>query len=159
MQGVAVTALFDSGSESSLIQESFFKHNIEEHISEADLRKFEGEEHEFNACNGSNGNPLNIKNVVEVNFRIGSVVLRGIPFLVVEDSPVTNQEQVTVGWNLIKLAHRKFVKNLGAPGLDSFIKPAWYNPALFAAVCIYHHCKYTYLKQHEQQQHLKQHER
>ena len=46
-----------------------------------------------------------------------------------------------VGWNLIKLAYKVFIKNYGVLCLENFDCPTGVSPLLFSQLCVYHHFK------------------
>lgn len=138
---VHTEAMFDSGSESCVMQKSFFLDKIQ-HLGR---NPFQGRECEMELKNGADGTNVDILKIVPVTFRMGEVAVHDFPFCVLPDSPVPHPS-VTIGWNLIKQLWKDFLDEQGQEKgrnlLNNFFKPPDYPPVLFSAVCTYHYGRF-----------------
>ena len=140
-----IPSLLDSGSQVTLIRQSFFKQEILPHIKPSDGEKANA--HQLFQLTAANNGKLPISMYVELDLNFLGIVVPKVGVLVTQEpnelleSCHKTKLPGMVGWNLIKLAYQVFVKNYGILCLDNFDCPTGVSPLLFSQLCVYHHCK------------------
>ena len=140
-----IPSLFDSGSQVTLICQSFFKQEILPHIKPSDGEKAKA--HQLFQLTAANNGKLPISMYVELDLDFLGIVVPKVGGFITQE---LNEHLETchktklpgmVGWNLTKLAYEVFVKNYGVLCLENFDCPTGVSPLLFSQLCVYHHCK------------------
>ena len=140
-----IPSLLDSGSQVTLIRQSFFEQEILPHIKPADGEKANA--HQLFQLTAANNGKLPISMYVELDLDFLGIVVPKVGVLITQEpNELLESRHKTklpgmVGWNLIKLAYQVFVKNYGILCLDNFVCPTGVSPLLFSQLCVYHHCK------------------
>ena len=140
-----IPSLLDSGSQVTLICQSFFEQEILPHIKPADGEKANA--HQLFQLTAANNGKLPVSMYVELDLDFLGIVVPKVGVLITQEpnelleSCHKTKLPGVVGWNLIKLAYQVFVKNYGILCLDNFDCPTGVSPLLFSQLCIYHHCK------------------
>ena len=140
-----IPSLLDSGSQVTLICQSFFKQEILPHIEPLDGEKAKA--HQLFQLTAANNGKLPISMYVELDLDFLGIVLPKVGVLITQEPnellETCHKTKLpgVVGWNLIKLAYEVFVKNYGVLCLDNFYYPTGVSPLLFSQLCVYHHCK------------------
>ena len=140
-----IPSLLDSGSQVTLIHQSFFEQKILPHIEPTDGEKVKAHQL-FQLTTADNGKlPIFIYVELDLDF-LGIVVSKVGVLITQEPNELLKTCHKTklpgiVGWNLIKLAYEEFVKNYGVLCLENFDCPTGVSPMLFSQLCVYHHCK------------------
>ena len=140
-----IPSLLDSGSQVTLIRQSFFKQEILPHIKPSDGEKANA--HQLFQLTAANNGKLPVSMYVELDLNFLGIVVPKVGVLVTQEpnelleSCHKTKLPGMVGWNLIKLAYQVFVKNYGILCLDNFDCPTGVSPLLFSQLCVYHHCK------------------
>ena len=140
-----IPSLLDSGSQVTLICQSFFEQEILPHIKPADGEKANA--HQLFQLTAANDGKLPVSMYVELDLDFLGIVVPKVGVLIThEPNELLETCHKTklpgmVGWNLIKLAYEVFVKNYGILCLDNFDCPTGVSPLLFSQLCVYHHCK------------------
>ena len=140
-----IPSLLDSGSQVTLIHQSFFKQEILPHIKPSDGEK--AKVHQLFQLTAANNGKLPVSMYVELDLDFLGIVVLKVGVLITQE-PIELLETChktklpgMVGWNVIKLAYEVFVKNYGVLCLDNFDCPTGVSPLLFSQLCVYHHCK------------------
>ena len=137
--------LLDSGSQVTLICQSFFKQEILPHIRPSDGEKAKA--HQLFQLTAANNEKLAISMYVELNLDFLGIDVPKVGVLITQEpNELLETHHKTklpgmVGWNLIKLAYEVFVKNYGVLCLENFDCPTGVSPLLFSQLCVYYHCK------------------
>ena len=140
-----IPSLLDSGSQVTLIHQSFFEQEILPHIKPSDGEKANA--HQLFQLTAANNGKLPISMYVELDLNFLGIVVPKVGVLITQEpNELLESRHKTklpgmVGWNLIKLAYQVFVKNYGILCLDNFDCPTGVSPLLFSQLCVYHHCK------------------
>ena len=140
-----IPSLLDSGSQVTLICQSFFEQEILPHIKPSDGEKAKA--HQLFQLTAANNGKLPISMYVELDLDFLGIVVPKVGVLITQEpnelleSCHKTKLPGVVGWNLIKLAYEVFVKNYGVLCLDNFDCPTGVSPLLFSQLCVYHHCK------------------
>ena len=140
-----IPSLLDSGSQVTLICQSFFKQEILHHIKPADGEKAEA--HQLFQLTVANNGKLPTSMYVELDLDFLGIVVPKVGVLITEEPnellETCHKTKLpgVVGWNLIKLAYEVFVKNYGVLCLENFDCPTGVSPLLFSQLCVYYHCK------------------
>ena len=140
-----IPSLLDSGSQVTLICQSFFKQEILSHIKPSDGEKAKA--HQLFQLTAANNGKLLISMYVELDLDFLGIVVPKVGVLITEEPSElleichNTKLPCVVGWNLIKLAYEVFVKNYGVLCLENFDCPTLVSPLLFSQLCVYHHCK------------------
>ena len=122
-----IPSLLDSGSQVTLIHQSFFEQEILPHIKPSDGEKANA--HQLFQLTAANDGKLPISMYVELDLNFLGIVVPKVGVLITQE---LNELLETchktklpgmVGWNLIKLAYEVFVKNYGILCLDNFDCP------------------------------------
>ena len=137
--------LLNSGSQVTLICQSFFEQEILPHIKPADGEKANA--HQLFQLTAANNGKLPISIYVELDLDFLGIVVTKVGVLITQEpnelleTCCKTKLPGIVGWNLIKLAYEVFVKSYGVLCLDNFESPTGVSPLLFSQLCVYHHCK------------------
>ena len=140
-----IPSLLDSGSQVTLIRQSFFEQEILPHIKPSDGEKANA--HQLFQLTAANNGKLPVSMYVELDLNFLGIVVPKVGVLITQEpNELLESRHKTklpgmVGWNLIKLAYQVFAKNYGILCLDNFDCPTGVSPLLFSQLCIYHHCK------------------
>ena len=140
-----IPSLLDFGSQVTLICQNLFEQEILPHIRPADGEKAKA--HQLFQLTAANNRKLPVSMNVELDLDfLGNVVPKVGVLITQEPNELLETCHKTklpgmVGWNLIKLAYKVFVKIYGVLCLDNFDCPAGVSPLLFSQLCVYHHCK------------------
>ena len=140
-----IPSLLDSGSQVTLICQSFFEQEILPHIEPSDGEKAKA--HQLFQLTAANNGKLPISMYVELDLDFLGIVVPKVGVLITQEPnellETCHKTKLPgmVGWNLIKLAYEVFVKNYGVLCLDNFDCPTGVSPLLFSQLCVYHHCK------------------
>ena len=140
-----IPSLLDSGSQVTLIRQSFFEQEILPHIKPSDGEKANA--HQLFQLTAANNGKLPVSMYVELDLNFLGIVVPKVGVLITQEpNELLESRHKTklpgvVGWNLIKLAYQVFVKNYGILCLDNFDCPTGVSPLLFSQLCVYHHCK------------------
>ena len=138
-------SLLDSGSQVTLICQSFFEQEILPHIKPSDGEKAKA--HQLFQLTAANNGKLPVSMYVELDLDfLGNVVPKVEVLITKEPNELLESCHKTklpgvVGWNLINLAYEVFVKNYGVLCLENFDCPTGVSPLLFSQLCVYYHCK------------------
>ena len=136
-----IPSLLDSGSQVTLILQSFFKQEILPHIKPSDGEKAKA--HQRFQLTADNNGKLPISMYVELDLDFLGIVVQKVGLLItkepnelLETCHKTKLPDV-VCWNLMKLAYEVFVKNYGVLCLENFDCPTGVSPLLFfPALCL-----------------------
>ena len=140
-----IPSLLNSGSQVTLICQSFFDQEILPHIKPSNGEKAKA--HQLFQLTAANNGKLPISMYLELDLDFLGTVVPKVGVLITEE-PNEHLESChktklpgVVGWDLIKLAYEVFVKNYGVLCLENFDCPTGASPLLFSQLCVYHHCK------------------
>ena len=140
-----IPSLLDSGSQVTLIHQSFFKQEILPCIKPSDGEKAEA--HQLSQLTAANNGKLPISMYVELDLDFLGI---GVPNVGVPITQEPNELLDTchktklpgvVGWNLIKLAYEVFAQKYGVLCLENFDCPTGVSLLLFSQFCVFHQCK------------------
>ena len=140
-----IPSLLDSGSQVTLLCQSFFEHEILPHIELSNAEKAKA--HQLFQLTAANNGKLPISMYVELDLDFLGIVVPKVGVLITQEpnelleTCYKSKLPGMVGWNLIKVAHEVFVKNYGVLCLENFDCPTGVSPLLFSQLCVYHHCK------------------
>ena len=119
-----IPSLLDSGSQVTLICQSFFNQEILPHIEPSDGEK--AKPHQLFQLTAANNGKLPVSMYVELDLDFLSIVVPKVGVLITQEpNELLETHHKTklpgvVGWNLIKLAYEVFVKNYGILCLQKF---------------------------------------
>ena len=142
-QGIQIPSLLDSGSEVTLLWQSYFDQHILPKIKPATGEKADA--HCLFKLTVANDGQMPIKMYTELDLTFLGLKVPKVGVLIAEElNQVLDKKHQTrlpgiIGWNLIRLSYDVFIKKYGTTGFDSFICPKGVNPLLFSQLCIYHH--------------------
>ena len=137
--------LADSGSQVTLICQSFFEQEILPHIKPSDGEK--AKVHQLFQLTAANNGRLPFSMYVELDLDFLGIVAPKVGVLITQEPnellKICHKTKLpgVVGWNLIKLAYEVFVKNYDVLCLENFDCPTGVSPLLFSQLCVYYHCK------------------
>ena len=140
-----IQSLLDSGSQVTLIHQSFFEQETLPHIQPSDGEKVEA--HQLFQLTAANHGKLPISIYVELDLDILGIILPKVGVLITYDpNELLDAHHKTklpgvIGWNLIKLAYGMFIQKYGVLSLEKFDCPTGVSPLLFLQLCVFHHCK------------------
>ena len=141
--GIQIPSLLDSGSEVTLLQQSYFDQHILSKIKLATGEKADA--HCLFKLTVANDEQMPIKMYTEIDLTfLGLKVLKVHVLIAEEPNQVLDKNHHTrlpgiIGWNLIWLSYDMFIQKYGTTGFDSFICPEGVNPLLFSQLYIFHH--------------------
>ena len=141
--GIQIPSLLDSGSEVTLLRQSYFDQHILPKIKPATGEKANA--HCLFKLTVASDGQMPIKMYTELDLTFLGLKVPKVGVLIAEEpNQVLDKKHQTripgiIGWNLIRLSYDMFIKKYGTTGFDSFICPEGVNPLLFSQLCIYHH--------------------
>ena len=148
-----------SGSDVTLIWQSYF----DEHLVHL-VRAHSGEKSDVYTLFHfmvAKDEQLPITKFVELDLNFMGLILPKVGILVTRDPNqlLDPKHQMrlpgVVGWNLVHLAFKEFIKLYGTAVFDSFDCPSGVSPLLFSQLCVYYHTDYTDIRHtHCPQKHL-----
>ena len=140
-----IPPLLDSGSQVTLICQSFFEQEILPHIEPSGGEK--AEVHQLFQLTVANKGKLPISMCVELDLDFVGIVVPKVGVLITQEpNELLDTHHKTklpgmIGWNLIKLACEVFIYKYGVLCLENFDCPTGVSPLLFSQLCVFHHCK------------------
>ena len=140
-----IPSLLDSGSQVTLICQSFFEQEILPHFKTSDGEK--AEVYQLFQLTAANNWKLPISMYVELDLNFSGIVVPKVGFLITQepnallDTHHKTKLPDVVGWNLIKLAYEVFVENYGLLCLENYDCATGVGLLLFSQLCVFHHCK------------------
>ena len=141
--GIQIPSLLDSGSEVTLLQQSYFDQHILPKIKPATGEKANA--HILFKLTVANDGQMPIKMYTELDLTfLGLKVLKVGILIAEEPNQVLDKKHQTrlpgiVGWNLIWLSYDMVVQKYGTTGFDSFMCPEGVNPLLFSQLCNFYY--------------------
>ena len=142
-RGIQIPSLLDSGSEVTLLWQSYFDQHILPKIKPATGEKADA--HCLFKLTVANDGQMPIKMYTELDLTFLGLKVPKVGVLIAEEpNQVLDKKHQTrlpgiIGWNFKWLSYDMFIKKYGTTGFDSFICPKGVNPLLFSQLCIYHH--------------------
>ena len=140
---IQIPSLLDSGSEVTLLWQSYFDQHILPKIKPAMGEKADA--HCLFKLTVANNGQMPIKMYTKLDLTFLGLKVPKVGVLIAEEpNQVLDKKHQTrlpgiIGWNLIWLSYDMFIKKYGTTGFDSFICPKGVNPLLFSQLCIYYH--------------------
>ena len=141
--GIQIPSLLGSGSEVTLLQQSYFDQHILPKIKLAAGEKADA--HCLFKLTVANDGQMPIKMYTKLDLTFLGLKVPKVGILIAEEpNQVLDKKHQTrlpdiIGWNLIQLSYDVFVQKYGTTGFDSFICPKGVNPLLFSQLCVFHH--------------------
>ena len=141
--GIQIPSFLDSGSEVTLLRQSYFDQHILPMIKLATDEKADA--HCLFKLTVANDGQMPIKMYTELDLTfLGLKVLEVGVLIAEEPNQVLDKKNQTrlpgiIGWNLMQLSYDMFIQKYGTTGFDSFICPEGVNPLLFSQLCLFHH--------------------
>ena len=141
--GIQIPSLLDSGSEVTLLWQSYFDQHILPKIKLATGEK--ANTHCFFKLTVANDGQMPIKMHTKLDLTFLGLKVPKVGVLIAEDpNQVLDKKHQTrlpgiIGWNFIQLSYDMFIQKYGTTGFDSFICPEGVNPLLFSQLCVFHH--------------------
>ena len=126
-----IPSLLDSGSQVTLIHQSYFEWKILPHIRPPGGEK--AETHQLFQLTAANYGKLPMSMYVELDLDFFRVIVPKVgqePNKLLDDHYKTKLSGV-ISWNLLKLAYQLFVENLGKESLENLNCPTGISPLLF----------------------------
>ena len=142
---VQMLSLLDSGSEVSLIYQSYFKERLLPRIETPMGEKADA--HVLFNLMVVNDGQLCMKTYIELDINFLGLKLLNVAFLIlVELNRVLERRHHTnlpgiIGWNLIWLTYQVFMEKYGGEIFNSFECQVGFNPLLFSQLCLYHYAE------------------
>ena len=140
-----IPSLLDSGSQVTLICQSFCEQEILPHIKPSDGEKAKA--HQLFQLTAANNGKLLVSMYVELDLDFLGIVVPEVGVLITKEPnellETCHKTKLPgmVGWDLIKLAYEVFVKIMVSLCLEHFDCPTGVSPLLFSQLCVYYHCK------------------
>ena len=140
-----IQSQLDSGSQVTLICQSFFEQEILPHIEPSNGEKAKA--HQLFQLTAANNGKLPISMYVELDLDFLGIGVPKVGILITQEPnellETCHKTKLpgVVGWNLIKLVYEVVVKNYRVLFLENFDCPTGVSPLLFSQICVYHHCK------------------
>ena len=144
---IQIPSLLDSGSEVTLLWQSYFDQHKQPKIKLATGEK--ANTHCLFKLTVANDGQMPIKMYTKLDLTFLGLKVLKVGVLIAEElNQVLDKKHQTrlpgiIGWNLIQLSYDVFIKKYGTTGFDSFMCPDGVNPLLFSQLCIYHHIQCT----------------
>ena len=141
--GIKIPSLLDSGSEVTLLWQSYFDQHILPKIKLSTGEK--ANTHCLFKLTVANDGQMQIKMYAKLDLTFLGLKVPKVDILIAEEpNQVLDKKHQTrlpgiIGWNLIWLSYDMFVQKYGTTGFDSFICPEGVNPLLFSQLCVFHH--------------------
>ena len=139
--GIQIPSLLDSGSEVTLLWQSYFDQHILPKIKLATGEKANA--HCLFKLTVANDGQMPIKMYTELDLTFLGLKVSKVGVLIAEEpNQVLDKKHQTrlpgiIGWNLIQLSYDMFIQKYGTTGFNSFICPEGVNPLLFSQLCIF----------------------
>ena len=140
--GIKIPSLLDSGSEVTLLWQSYFNKHILPKIKPAMVEKATA--HSLLKLTVTNDGQMPTKMYIKLNLTFLGLKVPNVGMLFTEEpNQVLDKEHQTklseiVGWDLIQQSYNTFIKEYGTTGFDSFKCPEGFDPLLFSQLCIFH---------------------
>ena len=140
---IQIPSLLDSGSEVTLLRQSYFDQHILPKIKPTTGEKADA--HCLFRLTVANDGQMPIRMYIKLDLTFLGLKVPKVGVLIAEEpNQVLDKKHQTrllgiIGWNLIWLSYDMFMKKYGTTGFDSFICPEGVNPLLFSQLCVYHH--------------------
>ena len=141
--GIQIPSLLNSGSEVTLLWQSYFNKHILTKIKLASGDK--ANTHTLFKLTVGNDGQMPIKMYTELDLTFLGLKVPNVGMLITEEpNKVLDKKHQTklpgiVGWNLFQLSYNMFIQKYGTTGFDSFMCPEGVNPLLFSQWCIFHY--------------------
>ena len=132
---IQIPSLLDSGSEVTLLRQSYFDQHILPKIKLATGERADA--HCLFKLTVANDGQMPIKMYTELDWIFLGLKVPKVGVLIAEEpNQVLDKKHQTrlpgiIGWNLIQLSYDMFIQKYGTTGFDSFICPERVNPLLF----------------------------
>ena len=136
-----IPSLLDSGSQVTLICQSFFRQEILPHIKPSDREKAEA--YQLFQLTAANNGKVPISMYVELDLDFWGIDVPKVGVLITQepiellDTCHKTKLPGVIGWNLIKLAYVVFVQKYGVLCLENFDCPTGVSPLLFSQLCVF----------------------
>ena len=144
-KGVKIPSLLDSGSDVSLICQSYYKEHLLPKIETPMGEK--ADVHILFNLTVTNDRQLPVKTYVELDINFLGLKVPNVGFLILkEPNRVLDKKHQTklpgiISWNLIWLTYKVFVERYGGEKFDSYECLGGVNPLLFSQLCLYHYAE------------------
>ena len=141
--GIQIPSLLDSGSDVTLLRQSYFEKHLLPKIQGVTGEKAKA--HQLFHLTVANDGQLSMKMYTELDINFLGLKVLNVGILIIEDpSQVLDKKHQSklpgiVGWNLIQLSYNAFVEKYGTSGFNSFVCLDGVNPLLFSQLCVCHH--------------------
>ena len=140
--GIQIPSLLDSGSEVTLLRQSYLDQHILPKIKLATGEKANA--HCLFKLTVANDGQMPIKMYTELDLTFLGLKVKVGVLIAEEPNQVLDKKHQTrlpgiIGWNLIRLSYDMFIQKYGTTGFNSFICPEGVNPLLFSQLCVFHH--------------------
>ena len=141
--GIQIPSLLDSGSDVTLLRQSYFEKHLLPKIQVVTGEKANA--HQLFHLMVANDGQLPVKMYPELDINFLGLKVLHVGILIIKDLfQVLDKKHQSklpgiVGWNLIWLSYYVFVEKYGTSGFDMFVYPEGVNPLLFSQLCVYHH--------------------
>ena len=143
--GRLLPSLLDSGSEVSLVRESFFYQNVLPFLKEGQTTA--GAHSLFRLRGMGENGQIPVTDYFEADVNFHGFTIPSVGFLVIKDpSTVVKAAKPlglpgVVGSNLLRLGVEQFAKEYSIQPLKNFDRPESVHPLTFAELCMYYHAK------------------
>ena len=140
-----IPSLIGSGSQVSLICQSYFKWEILPHIRPSGREKAEA--HQLFQLKAANNGRLPVFMYVGLDLDFLGIVVPKVGVLITQEpNELLDECLITklpgiISWNLIKLAYQVFIEKFGLLILDNFNCLTRISSLLFVQLCVFHHTK------------------
>ena len=144
-KGVQIPSLLDSGSEVSLIHQSYYKEHLLPKI-ETPTGEKAGVHILYNLMVANDGQ-LPMKTYIELDIDFLGLKVPNVGFLILEEPNriLDKKDQTKLpgikGWNLTWLMYKVFVEKYGGEKFNSFECLGGVNLLLFSQLCLYHYAE------------------
>ena len=141
--GIQIPSLFDSGSDVTLLRQSYFEKDLLPKIKLVMSKK--ANTHKLFNLTVTKDSQLLTKMYTELDITFLGLKVPNVGVLVIGDqSQMLDKKHQSklphiIVWNLVWLSYNVFVKKYGKSGFNSFTCSGGVNPVLFFQLCIYHH--------------------
>ena len=140
--GFQILSLLDSGSEVTLLRQSYCEQHLLPKIKLAISEKADA--HTLFILTVTHDGQLPIKMYTELDIIYLGLNVPNVGMMIIDNpSQVLDKKQQSklsgiIGWNLVCLFYNVFVKNTGHQDFYSFTCLEGVNPPLFSKLCVYH---------------------
>ena len=151
VKGKPTKSLLNSGSEVTLINESYYKEHIEHHLlpSSGDYNN----SHNLFSLQGIEEGSVPLSKHFECDIEVGGQMVHRVSILIKKDKvPLVDSKgrkartPALLGSNLIRIVVKEFCKKFGEECLRFFECPVGISPLWFSTLCLYY---YTHVHQKE----------